>query len=124
LNGNLGLERIWEQDGQRQISLNTQSSWRPDERTSLSLSGRYASSSRFVRDATYDPLEQTQDLTSNLALSRSFGWGRASFGAERRQSIATGDVSMTLPRFSLSPEAITLFGASLGNERWYSNASF
>ncbi len=124
LNGNFGLERIWEQDGQRQISLNTQSSWLPDERTNLSLSGRYASSSRFVRDATYDPLEQTQDLTSNLAVGRTFGWGRASFGAERRQSIATGDVSMTLPRFSLSPSAITLFSAPPTDERWFSNASF
>jgi len=123
LTGNLGLDRYWQQDGSREINLNTQSSWQPDERTSLSLSGRYASSSEFVRDATYDPREQTQDLNSSFSLGRRFDWGRAALGAERRQSIATGDVSMTLPSFSISPNSITLFDALPGTERWFSNLS-
>src|SRR5690606_967623 len=51
-------------------------------------------------------------------------WGRISMGADRNQSIATGDVSMTLPSFSVSPTSITLFRASPETERWYSNATF
>jgi len=124
LNGNVRLERIWETTGSRQISLATTSSWQPDERTSLSVNGRYASSSRFLREATYDPLQQLQDLTSGLSINRRFDWGRVSLGAERRQSIANGDVSATLPRFSISPSAVTFFEATPGTERWYSNASF
>jgi hypothetical protein len=124
LNGNFGLDRIWEENGRREVSLNTQTSWQPDERTSLSMSGRYTSSPRFVRDATYDPLEQTQDLISSLSLSRRFDWARVSLGGSARQSIATGDQSMTLPSFSISPNSVTLFPALPGTERWYSNATF
>jgi hypothetical protein len=124
LTGSVQLERIWEADGARQVSLSTSSSWQPDERTSLSASGRYSSSSRFLRQTTYDPLQQLQDLTSGLSLSRRFDWGRISMGGSRRQSIATGDVSATLPTFSISPSAITFFDALPGRERWYSNANF
>ena len=124
LNGSFGFERFWLTNGDRELNVNTQSSWQPDERTNLSMSGRFATSSRFIRDATYDPREQTQDLTSTFSLGRRFDWGRISLGADRRQSIATDDVSMTLPSFSISPNAVTLFRASAENARWYNNASF
>ncbi len=124
LNGNFRAERIWETTGSRQITLGTSTSWQPDERTSLSVNGRYASSSRFLREATFDPLQQLQDLTSGLSLSRRFDWGRVSLGADRRQSIATGDVSSTWPRFSVSPSAVTFFDAPPGAGRWFSNATF
>jgi len=125
LNGRVALEHYWRETGGRELSLNTNTSWQPDERTSLGMSGRYASSADFVRDASYDPREVTQDLNSSLSLSRRFGWGQASLGADRRQSIANGDVSGTLPSFSISPRTITLFQApSPEQQRWYSNASF
>jgi hypothetical protein len=107
LNGNVGLERYWQADGSREFSFQANSSWQPSERTSMSFTGRYASSSDFIRSATYDPREATQDLNSSFSLSRRFGWGRASLGADRRQSIATGDVSMTLPSFGISLPSYT-----------------
>lgn len=125
LSGNLGLERYWRPDGRRELSLNTRSAWQPDERTSLSLSGRYASSSDFVQQSSYDPREVTQDLNSSFSLTRRFNWGQTSLGAERRQSIGTGDVLMTLPSFSISRSPITFFPAATPEtERWYSNATF
>lgn len=124
LNGNFGYDRIWEESGKQAYSVNTQTSWQPDERTNLSMSGRYASSTRFVRDATFDPLEQTQDLMSSLSLNRRFDWSRISLGGNMRQSIATGDQLRTFPQFSITPNAVTFFRAQPGSERWYSNASF
>lgn len=125
LDGNVGVQRYWRADGGRELSFNTRSSWQPDEVTSLSMTGRYASSADFVRDASYDPREVTQDLASNFSLRRQFGWGSASLGAQRRQSIASGDVSMTLPSFSISPRQITLFRAPTPEQaRWFSNATF
>ena len=125
LNGNFGLERYWRDGGGKELSLNARSSWQPDERTNMSLSGRYASSADFVRSASYDPREVTQDLNSSFSLSRRFNWGTTALGAERRQSIATGDVSMTLPSFSISLPSMTFFAPSGGGEpRWYNNATF
>ncbi len=126
LNGNFSLQRYWRDTGGRELSFDGRTSWRPDERTSLNFTGRYASSADFVRDASYDPREVTQDLRSSLSINRRFGGGvSATFGADRRQSIATGDVSMTLPSFSLSIPAQTFFRAPTPEqERWYNNVTF
>jgi hypothetical protein len=122
LSGSVGLDRYWRADGRREFSLNTSSGWQPDERTQMSLAGRYASSSDLIRDVAYDPREATQDLYSTFSLSRRFDWGRASLGADRRQSIATGDVSMTLPSFSFSPSSFTLLRSSSPElARWFSD---
>jgi hypothetical protein len=125
LSGRVGIERYWQENGARELSFNTNSSWQPDERTSMGLSARYASSAAFVREASYDPREVTQDLNSSFSLSRRFGWGQASLGADRRQSIASGDVSATLPSFSLSPRSITLFRQPIPEQqRWFNNINF
>lgn len=109
LSGNLGLERYWRANGDKEFGLNARTSWRPDERTNLGLSGRFTTSEDFIRDASYDPREVTQDLNSSFSLSRRLDWGQLSLGADSRQSIATGDFSMTLPSASLSIKPITLF---------------
>lgn len=125
LDGNVRFDRFWEAAGGKEFNLNANSSWQPDERTNMSLSGSFATSEQFIRDASYDPREVTQDLQSSFSLSRRFDWGSVATGAERRQSIATGDVSMTLPRFSISPNNITLFRAPTPEQAsWYSNATF
>lgn len=125
LNGNLAVERYWQAEGGREFSLNTSTSWQPDERTNLAMSGSYASSSAFVRDASYDPRDVTQDLRSSFSLNRRFGWGTTSLGADRRQSIATGDVSMTLPSLSISLPSRTLFRSPTPEQaRWFNNVNF
>ncbi|MEX2582169.1 MAG: putative LPS assembly protein LptD [Gemmatimonadota bacterium] len=124
LDGRVGFERYWKADGDRELNLNANGGWQPDERTSMNLSGRFATSEEFVRDASYDPRETTQDLQSSLSLRRTFDWGSASLGGDRRQSIANGDVSMTLPSVSLSPQQVTLFRAPTPEQAsWYSNAT-
>jgi len=125
LNGRVGVEQFWRAEGGREMSLNTNTGWQPDERTNLAVAGRYASSADFVRDASYDPRDVTQDLNSSFSLSRRFGWGQASLGADRRQSIANGDVSATLPSFSVSPRPLTLFQSTTPDQqRWFSNTTF
>ncbi|MQA88656.1 MAG: hypothetical protein GEU90_00270 [Gemmatimonas sp.] len=125
LNGSVGLQRYWQDDGGKDLNLNANGSWRPDERTNMSLRASYASSSAFVRESSYDPRDVTQDLQSSLSIQRRFDWASVSFGADRRQSIATGDVSSTFPSLSISPGTLTLFQAPTPEQmRWYSNATF
>jgi hypothetical protein len=124
LDGNFGFTRYWQQSGRREFSLDARASWRPDERTSMSGSGRFTTSSEFIRESTIDPLEATQDLNSSFSISRRFDWGTMALGATGRQSMADGGLSYTLPSFSISPNPITLFRPTNPAEAsWYNNAS-
>lgn len=124
LSGHLGYQRYWETDGGRNYSVNTSTSWRPDERTSLGVSGNYASSTRFIRRTTIDPREATQSLGSSLSLSRRFDWGSLSLGGTGQQQISDNSISMTLPSFSISPNSITfLRSPSPEQAKWYNNAT-
>ena len=125
LNGNFAFTRYWQQSGRREFSLNGSSSWRPDERTNLSGSARFTTSSEFVRESTIDPTEATQDLNSSFNASRRFDWGQVSLGADARQSMADGGVTYTFPSFALAPNTITLFRSTSPDlSRWYNDASF
>ncbi len=122
LSGSVSAERYWQANGGRQLAFNTTSNWQPDERTSVSVSGRYASSGRFVQQTSYDPREVTQDLNSTLNISRRFDWGQVALGGDRRQSISNGDVTLGFPSFSISPRAVTLFqSTSPETARWFND---
>ncbi|CAN5636198.1 putative LPS assembly protein LptD [soil metagenome] len=124
LNGNIAARSFWEDAGGTQFTLNARSQWRPDERTDLGLSAQYATSSRFIRDVSYDPRAVTQELDSNLRATRRFDWGSVALGATRRQSISDDGVSGTFPSVSINPRTFTFFQAPTPElERWYSNAS-
>jgi hypothetical protein len=124
LNGNFGFTRYWQQNGSRDFSLDARASWRPDERTNMSGSGRFTTSSEFIRESTIDPLEATQDLNSSFNISRRFDWGTMAVGAVMRQAMADGGLTYTLPSFSLAPNPITLFRPDNPAEAsWYNNAS-
>ncbi len=124
LNGSATFQRYWETNGDKQFHLNARSGWKPDERTDLALDARYATSSRFIRDVSFDPREVTQDLTSSARLNRRFDWGTLALGADRRQSVSDGSVTGTLPSFTVSPKTITFLRAlTEEQERWYSNTS-
>ncbi|MBD0321495.1 MAG: hypothetical protein ICV87_14245, partial [Gemmatimonadetes bacterium] len=70
-----------------------------------------------------DPLRQTQDLNSSLALTRKLDWGNFSLTAARRQSLANDDVTFT-PNFGLSLDPLTFFPAASADERrWYNDAT-
>lgn len=124
LQGHAGFTRYWEQTGERNFSVDGSTSWRPDERTSMSGSGRFTTSSRFIRESTIDPMEATQDLNSSFSISRRFDWGTVATGATMRQSISDGELVYTLPTFSVNPTPITLFRAPNPDlASWYSNTS-
>jgi lipopolysaccharide export system protein LptA len=124
LNGNVAYRQYFPDEGGGQNGLTANTSWRPDERTDLRLSASYASSSRFVRERSTNPLEAVQDLQSNLSLGRRFDWGQVSLQADRRQSLANERVEWTFPSFNLNPNTLTLFrSAGPDAARWYNDVS-
>lgn len=124
LDGNFSYQQFWMEAGGRNATLSTRTSWRPDERTNVGFDANYATSSRFVRETSVDPLEVRQDLTSNLSLGRRFDWGSVNLGGRRSQSILDDRVDMMLPSVGITLNTITLFREPLPEQaRWYNNAS-
>src|SRR3954452_5430402 len=108
LSGQVEGERFWETDGPGRLNLDGGARWDLNERTNVSLSLGYASSTAFERTRVLAPFRQTADLSSNFALPRRTDWGSVSLTAERRQSIANDDRTFS-PRLNVNVNPITLF---------------
>jgi hypothetical protein len=118
LQGRLAVKQYWQQaefgPGRRDLSLSTNNSWRPDERTRLQLSGDYTTSTALVRDYSFDPRELNRQIASSASIDRTFDWGSMSLGATRRQQINDDQVNWQLPSLSLSLRPLTLFAGEDG----------
>jgi hypothetical protein len=118
LMGRLAVKQYWQHaefgTGQRNMSISTQNSWRPDERSNVRVAGDYTTSTALVRDYSFDPRELNRQIASSAGVDRSFGWGSMSLSAQRRQQITDDQVNWQLPSFSLSVRPITLFAGDDG----------
>jgi hypothetical protein len=123
LDGSLDFRNFWRDSGGRDLTLSTRHSWVASERTRVRANARYASSTAFVRQNTFDPRELNQTIDSDAGLTHRFDWGQLSLGANRRQFLNDDRVDMTLPTASLSLSTITLFGAPPQQAGWYNNMS-
>jgi hypothetical protein len=123
LNGSANVRRFWRSTGGRELSFDTRHNWTVDERMTARVSARYASSSSFVRENSFDPREVTQSINSEGGLNRRFDWGNLSVSADRRQFLSDDRVEMTLPTANLSLNAITLFSAPSSRARFYNNVT-
>ena len=124
LNGGATFRRFWRENGTTEFTLATQNNWEMNERTRLTLTANYATSSEFVRDNSFDPREVTQMVASNAGISRRFDWGSVNLTASRQQYLSDNRVTTTLPSLSLSLPTKTLFEALPGEESWYSNMAW
>ena len=124
LNGSANVRRFWRVDGGRELSFDTRHNWTVDERMDVRVSARYASSSRFVTQNSFDPREVTQSINSEGGLGRRFDWGNLSVSADRRQFLSDDRVEMTLPSANLSLKTITLFQAPSNRARFYNNLTW
>ncbi len=121
LDGNISFRHFWRDTGQRELTLNTRHNWEYSERTRIRASGRFASSSDFVREQSFDPEEVTRSIDSEGGLNHRFDWGTLSLGANRRQFLSDDRVESTLPTASLSLSTLTLFEAPPAQANWYNN---
>ena len=124
LRGGVTLRRFWKNEGGRELTLASTNSWQPDERTQISITANYATSSNFVSQRTFDPRELNRSIDSNGSIQRRFDWGSASVGVSRKQYLSNNTVQSQLPSFRLSVSPLTLFEAAPGEERWYSNMTW
>ena len=110
VDGNLSVSRIRESGaaGSRSLRLlwNHQQSF--DQRTRLSISIDFASSSRVVERNAIDPFLVTATLTSAVNFNKQFDWGTLVVGGRRTQNITDDLVTESFPTISLTPAPINL----------------
>jgi hypothetical protein len=111
LDGSINFRRYWRREGSTELALDTRHNWQVDERTTVRISGRYATSTDFIRENSFNPAEVTQSIDSEGGINRRFGWGSLSLTANRRQYMSDDRIEWTLPTASLSLSTITLFRA-------------
>ena len=124
LNGSLNLRRYWREEGGSELAFDTNHDWQMDERTRLRLSARYTSSTDFVRQNSFDPLEVTQSVNSTGGIDRRYNWGNLSVSGTRDQYLSDDRVEMTLPALQLNLATVTLFRAPALRAKWYNNVTW
>jgi lipopolysaccharide assembly outer membrane protein LptD (OstA) len=124
IRGGFTARQFWKDEGGRDLTLASQNSWDPNERTHLNANVNFATSSEFVRSRTFDPRELNRSIDSNLSMNRRLNFGSLTLGASRKQYLTDKTVNQTLPNFSFNLSPVTLFSALPGEESWYSNATY
>jgi hypothetical protein len=122
LQGNARFTNYWRAEGVRNTNVMATAGWQPDERTTLAANVDWRQDAGFERDRSLNPWFQSSDISSTVSLQRRMDWGTVSAGAERRQSIADGDLTLS-PNVSLNFNPITLFPARDGDGSWYNDAT-
>jgi hypothetical protein len=124
LNGDLNLRQYWRSAGSKELAFTTRHNWEVDERTQLRVSANYTTSTDFVRQNSFNPQEVTQSIDSEGGMSRRFGFGSLSVGANRRAYLSDDRVEWTLPSLNLSISTITLFQAPTNRARFWNNMTW
>ena len=67
-----------------------------------------ATNSRVISSNAVDPLLNTQQLSSAVNFTKRYHWGSVHIGGNRRQSLNTDQLSMTLPAMTVNPKPVDL----------------
>jgi Tat protein translocase TatC len=108
MTGSAGVNQQREVDGSTGLAVRWDHRQTFDLATSLNLSFNYASNTTVLKDNALDPLQNTQQITSQLNFSKRYGWGTLSLGGNRRQDLTSGNVQQLLPAITLSPVPIAI----------------
>jgi hypothetical protein len=124
LDGSLTFRQFWREGGKKEIAVDTRHSWELDERTQLRVSGRFVTSTDFVRETSFNPQEVTQSIDSEGGINRRFDWGTLSMSASRKRYMSDDRTEWLLPSANLSLSPITLFKAPSSEAHFWNNMTW
>jgi len=108
MSGSAGVNQQREVDGSTGLAVRWDHRQTFDMATSLNLSFNYASNTTVIKNNALDPLQNTQQITSQLNFSKRYGWGTVTLGGNRRQDLSSGNVQQLLPAVTLSPVPLAI----------------
>lgn len=108
MSGSFALDRTWESEGSSSFGARWSHRQEFSLATSLNFDVNYVSSTAVLDRNAIDPRLNTQQITSSANLQRRFGWGTATLGGTRRQSVSDDAVSTQFPALTISPKPIDI----------------
>ncbi len=126
LNGRLGYSHFFLPEGGRELSFAWNHSQKFGERSDLRASVQFVSSQTFQRQNEFNPERLTQQIRSDIGLTRRFDWGNVNASAQRVQPLTEGGTTTTqLPQLSITLSPIVLTPARSPLEaRWYNGLTW
>ena len=76
--------------------------------TNLNFNVNLSSNTRVLNNNAIDPFLNTQQLASDLNLTKRFTWGTVTLGGRRRQTLGDDQISQTLPSLAITPKPFDL----------------
>ncbi len=121
--GGLGIDQTRQSDGGTMISARWDHQQNFSAATSLNLRANYVGDTRILEGNSIDPLQSTQQISSDANFTRRFRWGTVNIGATRRQTVSDGSGSMTLPSLAITPAQLRLGPATWSPTLSFTNAT-
>jgi Tat protein translocase TatC len=120
LSGTFAINRQWQTGGGTDLSVRWEHAQKFNLSTNIAFSLGYASNTQIINNNAIDPLVNTQQISSQLRLTKQYRWGAINLGGNRRQDITNGSVTQTLPSLDITPKPIGLGS----NSTWSPNFAF
>jgi Tat protein translocase TatC len=76
--------------------------------TTLSVNVNFSTNTSVVANNAVDPFLSTQQLASDMNLTKRFRWGTLSLGGRRRQTLGDDQVSQQFPALALTPKPLAI----------------
>ncbi len=113
LRGNVMASYSFGEDGANSVEFRVSHNQKLSPVTDFKVNANFVQNTRIFQDQSFDPRQQTQNITSDLGFNHKFPFASLSLSARRQQFLGdqTGRVDMTLPQLALSFSPITLFKA-------------
>jgi Tat protein translocase TatC len=106
--GSITLTKQSETGGTVNNTLHWDHTQKFDVSTSLRFSINYQSTSEVQLVNSFDPYATTQNITSQLNLTKTLRWGSVSLGGNREVALGTGTGTMSFPSLTISPKPFLL----------------
>ncbi|HWA15673.1 MAG TPA: putative LPS assembly protein LptD, partial [Gemmatimonadales bacterium] len=108
LSGTMAYSRMANSDGGRSTRIRWAHIQNFNISTSLNMSLDYSSDGSVRRRNSINPLEQVQQISSQLNFQKKLAWGTVSLGGTRRQNLSDKSVTMSVPSLSINPKPFDL----------------
>jgi Tat protein translocase TatC len=108
LSGTMAYSRMSNADGGRSTRIRWSHIQNFNISTSLNMALDYSSDGTVRRNNSINPLEQTQQINSQLNFQKKLSWGTLSIGGIRRQNLSDKSVTLAAPTITINPKPIDL----------------
>ncbi|MDO8502883.1 MAG: putative LPS assembly protein LptD [Gemmatimonadaceae bacterium] len=108
LTGRIGVSRLWQRDGNRNLALSWAHQQDFSQTTHLTTDINYVKNTSLQRRNSFDPQQVLATIQSRASYQQQFGPASFSIGGSRRQYPGRDEITQDFPNFSISTPTLAL----------------